>query len=142
MPTFGLGNFLYDLEVKDGKANFHFYDDEDADNTADVTLSAKDFNGFDATSRQVADIAYAQAAKVLNDKRDARLAKQAQKDLAAKQTEDARSREAQADFTNNAKDVAVEPAQVEEDGTHVYNTDNAQAATKTDADASDDKKSK
>jgi len=135
MATFGLGNFLYELTVQDGKASFHFYDQDDAENTADVSLGTKDFNGYSADSRQVADIAYAQASKVLNDKRDARLAKKAAADLSVKQTEDSRLREAGEDFQNNAQDVAVQPAQVEEDGTHVYNTGDP-------ADTTSDKKSK
>lgn len=135
MATFGLGNFMYDLTVDGGKAVFKFYDAQDADNTAEVSLSTKDMDGFDADSRQVADKAYAQVSKVLNDKRDSRLAKEAQQELNEKQAEDARVREAGEDFLNKAEDVKVAPAQVEEDGTHVFNTAEA-------SDASSDNSSK
>jgi hypothetical protein len=136
MAQYGLGNYLYELEVKDGTANFHFVDPEDASNTADVTVSQKDFpEGAPADSRQVADVAYAQAAKVLNDKRDARVKKDAAKDLDDRLTEEARSREAADDFLANSSHVAVEPAKVESDGTKVYNTED-KSSDKT----ADDKK--
>jgi hypothetical protein len=124
MAEYGLGNFKYELEVKDGSSKFKFYDPEDASNTAEVSVSQKEFpeGVTQPDSRQVADLAYAQCAKVLNDKRDARLRKEAADALKAKQDEDARSREAAADFLNNSKDVEVEPAKVESDGTKVYNT--------------------
>lgn len=104
----GLGNFLYELEVKDGSANFHFYDPEDAGNTADVSVSKDDFpEGINQPdSRQVADLAFAQCSKVLNDKRDARIRKQAAADLEAKHDEDARQREEAADFLNNSQELA------------------------------------
>lgn len=119
----GLGNFVYELNVKDGAANFHFVDPHDSNNTADVSVSAKDFpEGAPADSRQVADLAFAQCAKVLNDKRDARIRKEADAERADKLKEDARAREAAEDFLANSNDVAVEPAKVEDDGTKVYNT--------------------
>jgi hypothetical protein len=46
------------------------------------------------------------AQKVLNDKRDKRLHKEASEGLTAKQEEDARAREAAADFHNNSQDLA------------------------------------
>lgn len=124
MAQYGLGNFLYELEVSGGAANFSFFDQEDATNHAEVSVPAKDFpEGIaDATSRQVADYAFSLCAKDLNDKRDKRIRKQASDALAAKQDEDARAREAAADFLNNANDVVVEPHKVEDDGTKVYNT--------------------
>jgi hypothetical protein len=121
---YGLGNFLYELEVSDGNANFKFWDAEDAANTAEVSVSQKDFpEGVkDADSRQVADIAYTQCQQVLNDKRDARLKKEAADNVAEKQKEDKRVREEAADVLANGQDVAVAPAHVEKDGTRVYNT--------------------
>lgn len=135
MAQYGLGNFVYELEVSNGNANFKFYDPEDAANTAEVAVSQKDFpEGItQPDSRQVADIAYAQCSKVLNDKRDARLKKQNTAEFNARQDEDARSREAQADFLNNANDASVQPAKTEDDGTKVYNTENAPASTETQA---------
>lgn len=124
MAQYGLGNFVYELTVKDGSANFHFVDPGDSNNTADVSVNAKDFpEGAPADSRQVADVAYAQCAKVLNDKRDARLKKEAAKELDDRLSEEARSREAADDFLAKSQDVAVEPSKVEDDGTKVYNTD-------------------
>lgn len=124
MAEYGLGNFLYTLDVVDGKANFKFRDPEDASNTAEVSVSQSDFpDGVtQADARQVADVAYAQCSKVLNDKRDARVRKQAAKDLEAKHEEDARVRESAADFLNNAQDAAVQPVKTEDDGTNVFNT--------------------
>ena len=133
MAQYGLGNFVYELEVKDGSANFHFVDPEAANNTADVTVASKDFpEGAPADSRQVADVAYGQASKVLNDKRDARVRKESAKELDDRLNEEARSREAADDFLANSSDVAVEPAQTDKDGTKVYNT--------ADKDGSADKK--
>jgi hypothetical protein len=108
MAQFGLGNFVYELEVSDGKANFKFRDPEDATNTAEVSVSQEDFpEGItQADSRQVADLAFAQCSKVLNDKRDARTRKEAADALQAKHDEDARQREESADFLNNAQDLA------------------------------------
>jgi hypothetical protein len=108
MAEYGLGNFVYELEVSDGNANFKFRDPEDASNTAEVSVHQSDFpEGINqADSRQVADLAFAQCQKVLNDKRDKRLHKEASEGLTAKQEEDARAREAAADFHNNSQDLA------------------------------------
>lgn len=122
--TYGLGNFLYEIDVADGKANFKFWDAEDAANTAEVSIAKADFpEGItDADSRQVADLAFDQCQRVLNDKRDARLKKEAADKLATEQAEEKRARQAAQDFQANAQDVAVEPAHVDKDGTTVYNT--------------------
>jgi hypothetical protein len=108
MAQFGLGNFIYELEVSDGKANFNFRDPEDANNTAQVSVSQKDFpEGIpQADSRQVAELAFAQCSKVLNDKRDARIRKEAADALEKKHAEDARQREEAADFHNNSQELA------------------------------------
>jgi hypothetical protein len=123
--SFGLGNFLYDFSATDkGDATFTFRDPEDASNTAEVSVSQSDFPAgvTQPDSRQVADVAYAQCAKVLNDKRDARIRKEAADDLSAKHEADANAREVGADFLANAQDVATAPASTEKDGTQVYNT--------------------
>jgi hypothetical protein len=107
MAQFGLGNFLYELDVTDGSANFRFIDPDDASNVAEVSVPQSEFpEGQKATSRDVADLAYAQCAKVLNDKRDARLQKEAVDDLKEKQAEDRRQREEAADFFNHSQDLA------------------------------------
>lgn len=122
--TYGLGNFLYTIDVADGNANFKFWDQDDASNTAEVSVSQADFpEGIqDADSRQVADIAFDQCQRVLNEKRDARLKKEAADALAEKTKEDARVRQVAQDHLNSAKDVEVAPAHIEKDGTRVYNT--------------------
>lgn len=134
--TYGLGNFLYTIDVADGNANFKFWDQDDASNTAEVSVSQADFpEGIqDADSRQVADIAYDQCQRVLNEKRDARLKKEAADALSEKTKEDARVRQISQDHLNSAKDVEVAPAQIEKDGTRVYNT------AKPDDNAGDTKK--
>jgi hypothetical protein len=106
MAVFGLGNYLYELNVDNGSANFHFYDPEDAENTADVSVPQSDFNGAKATDRTIADLAFAQCQKVMNDKRDARQAREQIDALKAKQTEDRRQRDAETDFINNSRELA------------------------------------
>lgn len=106
--AYGLGNFVYELEVSDGSANFHFYDPEDASNTADVSVSASDFpEGItQPDSRQVADLAFAQCQSLLNGKRDERIRETSASELEAKHDEDARAREAAQDFHNNSQELA------------------------------------
>lgn len=130
MAQYGLDNFLYDLEVKDGNASFHFVDPNDASNTADVTISQKDFpeGAPGADDRRVADLAYSQVSKKLNDARDGRVAKDEADAAASKAEEDKRSREAAQDFFDKSQDVAVAPAKVDKDGTSVYNTASAETA--------------
>jgi hypothetical protein len=108
MATYGLGNFQYDIKVEDGNANFNFFDPEDASNTASVSVPQKEFpeGVTQADTREVADLAYAQCQKVLNDKRDARIQKSEEDALAKKQEEDAAAREAAADFHANSNDLA------------------------------------
>lgn len=133
MPQYGLGNFLYEVEVKDGSAHFKFVDPEDASNTAEVSVNKKDFpEGVVADSRQVADLAFTQCQKVLNDKRDARIKQAATDALEAKTAEDARAREAAADHAANSQDVATEPHHVEDDGTKVFNTKSDDEGGKSD----------
>lgn len=135
--AYGLGNFLYELEIADGNANFKFWDADDASNTAEVSVAQKDFpEGVkDADSRQVADLAFTQCQKVLNDKRDARIKKEVADEVTAKQEEDKRVREEAAYVLANGKDVEVAPALIEKDGTRVYNVS-------TPSDNEDDKKKK
>lgn len=125
MAQYGLGNYLYEVEVKDGAAHFDFFDPDDAGNTAQVTVNQNDFpeGVTDPTSRQVADIAFAKVAHDLDDARDARIRKQATSDLQEKHAEDKRQREASAEFINNADEVQTQTAKVDSDGTKVYNTD-------------------
>jgi hypothetical protein len=127
MAQYGLGNFVYDLTISGGNASFKFVDPDDAANTAETTVNQDDFEGLGADSRQVADKAYSQVAKQLNDARDKRIEKQAA-DLQAEQKDlDKRNRDAANDFFDNSSDVAVAPAKVEKDGTTVYNTENVSA---------------
>lgn len=125
---YGLGNFLYELEVSNGNANFKFWDTDDASNTAEVSVAQKDFpEGIkDADSRQVADLAFSQCQQVLNDKRDARVKKELADDVANKQKEDKRVRDEAADVLANGQDPSVAPAEVQKDKdgneVKVYNT--------------------
>lgn len=108
MAEYGLGNFRYELTFDGKSANFKFVDPEDINNTAEVSVSKDQFpEGInDADSRQVADIAYAQVAKLLNDKRDARHLKE-QADAEKKQADaDKQAREAANDFFNKANELS------------------------------------
>lgn len=122
--AYGLGNFLYEVDFADGKANFKFWDPEDAANTAEVSVAQADFpEGIkDADSRQVAEIAYDQCQRVLNEKRNARVKQEASDAIAAKVDEDEKREQIAQDYLSSTEDVAVRPAQVEKDGTTVYNT--------------------
>lgn len=108
MARYGLGNFVYDIEVREGKAVFNFHDPEDPENYAVVEVAKSEFpEGIaQADSRQVADLAYASCSKVLNDKRDKRLAKESAAAVKAQQKEDARQREEANDFLNNSNELA------------------------------------
>lgn len=122
--AYGLGNFLYEIEVADGKANFKFWDADDASNTAEVSVSQADFpEGIkDADSRQVAEIAFDQCQRVLNEKRNARIKKEST-DAIKKSVDEAEARDqASQDYLSSTEEVAVKPAHVEKDGTKVYNT--------------------
>lgn len=136
MPTYGLGNYIYDITVDNGSANFKFWDSEDSTNTAEVSVSSKDFPAgiTQADSRQVADLAYSQCSKLLNDKRDTRLKKQAADALEAKTAEEARVREEAADFLNNSQDVQTEPTSVTDDGTKVFNASTPSDSGKSSSD--------
>lgn len=109
MATYGLGNYKYDFSADAGTAKFHWYDPEDATNTADCSVSAKDFpeETSDPESRQVADIAYGLVAKQLNDKRDARIKREAAEQLEKQVSDDAAAREAAKDFFDNSKDQSA-----------------------------------
>lgn len=124
MAEYGLGNFKYEFTAENGQAKFKFYDEQDASNTAETAVSSKDFpEGItQPDSRQVADIAYLQVSKQLNDKRDARLEREANEATASKLKADRQAREAADDHFAHSNDVSVAPAKVEEDGTRVYNT--------------------
>lgn len=145
MARYGIAGFLYDLEVEDGDAHFVFEDPEDPSNTAEVVIAAKDFpNGTTAAdSRPIADMAYLQCAKLLNDKRDARLQAAANAKLADSQAAEAQRREAAQDYLSHIQDVATEPHHVEKDGTRVYNVaspDGSESAPATDTSANGKKK--
>ncbi len=145
MPQFGLGNFYYEVNADNGKANFKFTDPFDTSNTAEVSVAKEDFpeENMSYDSRQVADIAYDQCQRVLNEKRDARILKEEEDAREKKNDEDAKTRQAAQDFQANAEDTAVAPAKVEKDGTHVYNTENnVDAVDASSSDSASDKKKK
>lgn len=134
MAQYGLDNFVYEFDVNNGNAVFKFVDPDDASNHAEVEVNQKDFEGFAADSRQVADKAYAQVAQQLNDARDKRVEKSQADDLSQRQAEDKRAREAAQDFFDNTDEVQVAPAKVEKDGTTIFNTENVSEPTPTDTD--------
>jgi len=122
--AYGLGNFLYEVEFSNGKANFKFWDADDVTNTAEVSVAPADFpEGIkDADSRQVAEIAYDQCQRVLNEKRNARIKQEATDAIATKVDEDEKREQIAQDYLNSTEEVAVKPATVDKDGTTVYNT--------------------
>jgi hypothetical protein len=135
MPSYALGGYFYDVNVSGGSAHFKFYDTDDTNNTAAVTVAEKDFpkGVTDPTSRQVADAALLQVKKQLDDTRDERLRKEADDRHKAAADENARQRDAADELHANSQDVATQPAKVESDGTHVYNTDPQGGTAKEDA---------
>jgi hypothetical protein len=144
MAQYGLGNFTYTLEVKDGSATFHFLDPEDANNTADVTINQKDFpaEAPGADDRRVADIAYGLISEEMNATRDARVAKEKKDDIAATQQREKNERAAAQDFFDNSQDVATAPAKVEKDGTTVYNVADPKDNSRSEPAKTDDSKKK
>ena len=111
MATYGLGQFKYDIEINGKSAKFSFYDPEDVDNTAEVSLSEKDMpEGVETPDdRQVAELAFAQCQKLLNDKRDARMIKDRTEDLKEQDAETKRSREVANDFLANVAGSKEQP---------------------------------
>lgn len=147
--AFGIGHFIYELELNKDGATYKFMDPEDPSTTASASISSKDI-GEDVAldSRQAADFAFSEVSDQLNKARDARIAKEEQDDLAAKQADEQQARERAADFFNNTEHVAVAPHHIEKDGTTVYTVPNASTPpaepTKPseEAPASDDTKKK
>jgi hypothetical protein len=122
MPTFGIGGYQFEYEVGNNAVTFKFWDPEDANNTAEVTIDKKDLpKGVSSLEgRIVSDLAFRMAAKTLNSKRDARIKKQTNDATNAKVDSDAITREQSEDFLANAKDVKTEPDFVTKDGTNVF----------------------
>jgi len=107
MAEYGLGNFVYEINFDGKNANFKFRDPDDVSNVAEVTVSEKEFpENAKADSRQVADYAYTQVAKTLNDKRDERLKKEAAKEVEERQEADARLRETANDFFDKSQELS------------------------------------
>jgi hypothetical protein len=140
----GIGNFLYDIEVKDGSATYNFRDPEDTANTASVSLSKDDLGEYQADSREATDLAFNRVEQQLNNKRDARHATE-EKNKLDEDLKDAKADRARTqDFFDNTEDGSVKPDHVEQDGTTVYNTaplEDAAPAGSSD-DGTDDKKKK
>ena len=145
MAQLGIAGYLYDLQVESGDAHFTFTDPQDASNTEEVVIAAKDFpEGItDPTSREVSDIAYLQCAKLLNDKRDERIRSEAAAKLEADAAAEAARREAAQDYLTHIQDPATEPDHVEKDGTRVFTVPqrgSADASSASSADNSGKKK--
>lgn len=64
----GLDNFLHEVKVDGKTSNYHFWDPEDSTNTADVSVSDKEYDGNPGT-REAEEYAYSLVSKQLNDKR-------------------------------------------------------------------------
>lgn len=123
MAQYGLGNYVYDIDVEDdGSAHFKFFDPQDPANAEEVVLAPKDFPGgvSNPDSRPVAEAAFNQCAKLLNDKRDARLQAETVAKMKADQAAGAAARENAQEYLSNIQDPATEPDHVEKDGTKVY----------------------
>lgn len=120
MAVFGLGNFHYEISYDGKVASYKFFDPEDETNAAETTVASKDIVGA-PDSRDTAEVAYAQCAQLLNDKRDKRLAKAASDADAEKVKKESEAREREAQFQRDFQDVQTAPAKVEKDGTRVYN---------------------
>ena len=136
MPTFGLGNFMYEMTVEGQSAKFNFYDPEDVSNSAEASVSQKEMpeKKVGVDGREVSEIAYGKVAKQLNDKRAKRLADEQTKELEDRLERDAKAVEASTQFYADSEEGSVKPAKEEKDGTRVYNTEGAPKPVKTDAD--------
>ncbi len=136
MAKYGLDNFEYEFVMEGGGGKHKFFDPADPTNTAEATVTPKDFpEGIkDADSRQVAEVAYAKVSEQMNKKRTERRKKERTDELNSSLDRDERERAAQADSILNSQEPAVAPVKEEKDGTKVYNTENAPKPTKTDAD--------
>jgi hypothetical protein len=137
----GLDNFLYDLAIDGGTANFKFWDPNDPTNTAEVSVSPKEFpEGVTAAaSREVADYAYSLVSKQLNDKRADKAKAEAQTQLDAQAAADKEAKAATAAHLSEAQDNSTAPLGTEkrEDGV----TQNVFSST-VDSSASKDNKKK
>lgn len=111
MAEYGLGNFVYELTFDGKSANFNFRDPEDVTNTAEVSVSQDEFPAgvSSADAREVADYAYIQVAKTLNDKRDARLKAEAEQAVQEAQERDAHERSVANDFFDKSREVGDQP---------------------------------
>lgn len=145
MPTFGIGGYHFEYEVGNNAVTFKFWDPEDPNNTAEVTVDKKDFpKGINSPEeRAVADLAFRMAAKALNEKRDARVKKETNAATNADIEEKARIRDAGQDFLANAKQVETEPDFTTKDGTNVFtagpagvNADNPQGSSSSSSSSS------
>lgn len=126
MARYGLNNYLYDLEVEDGAAHFTFFDPQDSSDTEEVVLAPKDFPaGTNPDSRPVAEAAFLQCAKLLNDKRDARLQQEQVAKIKAATAAASAAREHAQEYFNNIQDPATQPDHIEKDGTKVFTVPSA-----------------
>lgn len=118
--TYGINGYMADIKVEDGAVKYHFYDPEDVNNTADVSLTDKDLPQGPVISNETSEVAFSKVSKQLNDKRDARIAKQEIDSLNAQQNADAKQRAQEQEFLENAQHNTTPPVKVEKDGTNVY----------------------
>jgi len=122
MADFGVDNFLGTVTLDGKQAVYKFHDPSDVTNTAEVTLSEKDLDGKQAETREATDLAYSKVAEGMNSKRDTKNFKDQAKQVADKQNEDSKTRQAATDFLDNTADNTTKPVSVDKDGTNVFNT--------------------
>lgn len=134
MAKYGLDNFEYEFVMEGGGGKHKFFDPADPTNTAEATVTPKDFpEGVkDADSREIAEIAYSKVSEQMNKKRTERRKKERTDELHSSLDRDERERAAQVDSIRNSQENSVKPVKEEKDGTRVFNTADAPAPTKTD----------
>ncbi|HEX4774761.1 MAG TPA: hypothetical protein VH234_04560 [Candidatus Saccharimonadales bacterium] len=122
MPQYGIGNFHLSYDVGDNAVTFKFWDPEDVNNTATITVDKKDFpKGIDSpTERAVVDYAFGLIAKDVNKTRDARLKQEASAKVQGQIDAQSKKDAAAADFLANSSDVKTEPDFTTKDGTNVF----------------------
>lgn len=131
MPSYGLGNFLYEVTPEDNGAKFKFWDEHDASNTAECSVNKSEFpEGVTAPdTREVAELAYGKVGEKMSAKRDERIKADQEKQLQDKQNADANARKAAADLAANQGPNGPQPVNEEKDKdgnitSRVFTTDN------------------
>lgn len=139
--AYGLGNYIYDIDLTEDGATFTFSDPDDPANSATATVKADAVEGS-PDSREAAEIAFAQVQSGLDDKRLDRIQKEEEKALKDSHDREKREAAAREEFFGSIEDVKVQPHHVEKDGTVVYTDEPPRADSSESAPEPDDKKKK